>query len=258
MIDFALEAEREQGMSPREAIHQACLLRFRPIMMTTMAALLGGLPLALGTRHRRRAAPAARHHDRRRPAGLAGADALHDAGHLPLHGAARRARSPARATAPRRPPRRRDGSRAVNISAPFIRRPIATVAARGGGAARRAGGVTAACRSRRCRASTSRPSSVSAALPGAQPRDDGVRGRDAARAPLRPDRRPHRDDVDELARLDDRSRCSSISTATSTAAARDVQAAINAAGGELPPNLPTRPELPQGQPGRLADPDPRR
>jgi multidrug efflux pump len=49
MIDFALEAEREQGKSPREAIHQACLLRFRPIMMTTMAALLGGLPLALGT-----------------------------------------------------------------------------------------------------------------------------------------------------------------------------------------------------------------
>jgi multidrug efflux pump len=49
MIDFALEAEREQGMSPRESIYQACLLRFRPIMMTTMAALLGGVPLALGT-----------------------------------------------------------------------------------------------------------------------------------------------------------------------------------------------------------------
>ena len=49
MIDFALEAERDQGMSPEEAIYQACLLRFRPIMMTTMAALLGGLPLALGT-----------------------------------------------------------------------------------------------------------------------------------------------------------------------------------------------------------------
>ena len=49
MIDFALEAEREQGMTPEEAIYQACLLRFRPIMMTTMAALLGGLPLALGT-----------------------------------------------------------------------------------------------------------------------------------------------------------------------------------------------------------------
>ncbi len=48
MIDFALEAERKQGKSPREAIYDACLLRFRPIMMTTMAALLGGVPLALG------------------------------------------------------------------------------------------------------------------------------------------------------------------------------------------------------------------
>ncbi len=49
MIDFALEAERKQGKSSEDAIFQACLLRFRPIMMTTMAALLGGLPLALGT-----------------------------------------------------------------------------------------------------------------------------------------------------------------------------------------------------------------
>ncbi len=49
MIDFALYAQREQGMAPREAIHQACLLRFRPILMTTMAALLGALPLMLGT-----------------------------------------------------------------------------------------------------------------------------------------------------------------------------------------------------------------
>ncbi|MGC1343845.1 MAG: MdtB/MuxB family multidrug efflux RND transporter permease subunit [Candidatus Binataceae bacterium] len=49
MIDFALEAQRKDGKPPREAIYQACLLRFRPIMMTTMAALLGGLPLALGT-----------------------------------------------------------------------------------------------------------------------------------------------------------------------------------------------------------------
>jgi multidrug efflux pump len=49
MIDFALEAERKEGKSPAEAIYEACLLRFRPIMMTTMAALLGGLPLALGT-----------------------------------------------------------------------------------------------------------------------------------------------------------------------------------------------------------------
>jgi multidrug efflux pump len=49
MIDFALEAEREQGKTPREAIYQACLLRFRPIMMTTFAAMFGGLPLALGS-----------------------------------------------------------------------------------------------------------------------------------------------------------------------------------------------------------------
>jgi multidrug efflux pump len=49
MIDFALEAERSDGRSPEDAIYQACLLRFRPIMMTTMAALLGALPLALGT-----------------------------------------------------------------------------------------------------------------------------------------------------------------------------------------------------------------
>ncbi len=48
MIDFALEAEREQHMTPEQSIYQACLLRFRPIMMTTMAALLGGIPLAIG------------------------------------------------------------------------------------------------------------------------------------------------------------------------------------------------------------------
>ncbi len=49
MIDFALDAERTQGMAPREAIYQACLLRFRPILMTTMAAILGAVPLVLGS-----------------------------------------------------------------------------------------------------------------------------------------------------------------------------------------------------------------
>ncbi len=49
MIDFALQAEREEGKSPADAIFEACMLRFRPILMTTMAALLGALPLALGT-----------------------------------------------------------------------------------------------------------------------------------------------------------------------------------------------------------------
>src|SRR5207244_4996179 len=49
MIDFALDAERNEGKSPEEAIYQACLIRLRPILMTTMAALLGALPLMLGT-----------------------------------------------------------------------------------------------------------------------------------------------------------------------------------------------------------------
>jgi multidrug efflux pump subunit AcrB len=48
MIDFALQAERQEGKSPRDAIHQACLLRFRPIMMTTFAALFGAMPIAFG------------------------------------------------------------------------------------------------------------------------------------------------------------------------------------------------------------------
>jgi multidrug efflux pump len=48
MIDFALDAERNRGLSPRDAIFEACKLRFRPIMMTTMAALLGAIPLAIG------------------------------------------------------------------------------------------------------------------------------------------------------------------------------------------------------------------
>jgi multidrug efflux pump len=49
MVDFALDAERDQGLTPLDAIYQACLLRFRPILMTTLAAMGGGLPLALGS-----------------------------------------------------------------------------------------------------------------------------------------------------------------------------------------------------------------
>ncbi len=48
MIDFALEAERKEGKKPAEAIYQGCLIRFRPIMMTTLSALLGTLPIAIG------------------------------------------------------------------------------------------------------------------------------------------------------------------------------------------------------------------
>jgi multidrug efflux pump subunit AcrB len=49
LVDFALQAERERGLSGEDAIHEACLLRFRPILMTTLCALLGGVPLMLGT-----------------------------------------------------------------------------------------------------------------------------------------------------------------------------------------------------------------
>jgi multidrug efflux pump subunit AcrB len=48
MVDFALDAERNDGLTPDEAIYKACIIRFRPIMMTTMAALLGAMPLAIG------------------------------------------------------------------------------------------------------------------------------------------------------------------------------------------------------------------
>ena len=84
MIDFAISAEREDGMAPEEAIYQACLLRFRPIMMTTLAALLGGLPLALGHGDGRRTAAPAGHFDRRRSDLEPDPDSLHHSRHLSL------------------------------------------------------------------------------------------------------------------------------------------------------------------------------
>ena len=87
MIDFALEAERTRGLSPEASIVEACHLRFRPIMMTTLAALFGALPLALesGTGSELRN-PLGRD-DHRRLAAEPVADALHDAGDLSGHGA---------------------------------------------------------------------------------------------------------------------------------------------------------------------------
>jgi multidrug efflux pump len=85
MIDFALDAERNLGLASREAIYQACLKRFRPIIMTTMAAMFGAVPLAIGFGEgaELRRSPA-RDYDRRRAARQPAADPIHDARHLSL------------------------------------------------------------------------------------------------------------------------------------------------------------------------------
>ena len=88
LVDFALEAERQRGLDRRStAIHEACLERFRPILMTTLAALFGALAAGIGVRHRGGAATPAGHRDRRRPDRVADADALHDAGGVSRVGA---------------------------------------------------------------------------------------------------------------------------------------------------------------------------
>ncbi len=88
MIDFAITAEREEHLTSEQSIRKACLLRFRPIMMTTMAAMLGGVPLMLGNRNGIGNPPAAGLCDGRRPDRQPGADPVHHAGDLPLSGQA--------------------------------------------------------------------------------------------------------------------------------------------------------------------------
>ena len=83
MIDFALEAERAENLDPKEAIRRACLLRFRPILMTTLAALFGAVPLADRVRRRLGAAPPARRQHRGRALPVAAPEPVHDAGDLP-------------------------------------------------------------------------------------------------------------------------------------------------------------------------------
>ena len=118
MVDFAIEAQREEGVNAEKAIYEACLVRFRPIMMTTMAALMGTIPIALGVRRRRRVPPSPRPRGRGRASLLADADALRDARVLHLDGPAAaavrpeegqgaEARGAGRAGAPRRAGARR-------------------------------------------------------------------------------------------------------------------------------------------------------
>ena len=124
MVDFALEGERKHGKNATDAIYEACLLRFRPIMMTTMAALLGGLPLALGTGFGS---------ELRRPLGIAMVGGLILSQALTLYttpviyiffdNLAQRFAHKSKQPEDRR---RGTGRAGMNISAPFIRRPVAT------------------------------------------------------------------------------------------------------------------------------------
>ncbi len=129
MIDFALAAERQEHKTPYDAIHQACLLRFRPILMTTMAAMLGAVPLALGQ---------GVGSELRRPLGIAIIGGLIFSQLLTLYTTpviylffddiaaklARRRRTREGQVAARRGAG--PGDRAMSLSSPFIRRPIAT------------------------------------------------------------------------------------------------------------------------------------
>ena len=239
MIDFALDAEREQGMAPRDAIHQACLLRFRPIMMTTFAALLGALPLMLGTgvglelRHPLGVTMVGGLH--REP----DADAVHDAGDLPGLRTQRAHRLAAVARTPRREPPRRAGCR-MNISAPFIARPVATTLLTIGLALRRACSRFGCCRSRRCRRWISRRSRCSASLPGASPDTMAATVATPLERALGTHRRRHRDHlVGRWARPT--SRCSSTSTATSTARRATCRPRSTPRAALLPSGLPSNP-----------------
>ena len=253
MIDFALDAERDEGKPPREAIYQACLLRFRPILMTTMAALLGALPLMLGHRHGLRTAPSARHRHRRRPDRQPGADAVHHAGDL--------SRLRPAGAAPARTPRVRraaagDGQESAAHEHLGALHP----------AAGRHDPAHARHRSGGRAAFFLLPVSplpqvdfptipVSATLPGASPETMAT----SVAAPLE----RHLGQIADVTEMTSQSRSGADPDLLQfdldrdiDGAARDVQAAINAARADLPASLRQQPDLPQGEPRRRADPDP--
>ena len=232
MIDFALEAEREQGKPPDESIYQACLLRFRPIMMTTMAALLGGIPLALGT---------GTGSELRRPLGITIVGGLLVSQVLTLYTtpvvylyfdrlaqrlSRLRAGEPC-ARPPGRPPWKRR-----ELSPPFIKRPVGTSLLTVGPGAGRGDRVPPASGGAPARGGVPHHQ-VLAGLPGASPETMAS----AVATPLER----------QFGRIAGVTEMTSTSGLGSTnialqfdlnrnidAAARDVQAAINAARGQLP------------------------
>ena len=249
MIDFALEAERRQGMSPRDAILQASLLRFRPIMMTTLAALFGALPLALesGTGS-----------ELRFPLGVTIIGGLLLSQLLTLYTtpviylAMERLRL--RLTRRPAPPASQRSGVTMNISYPFIMRPVGTTLLA-------IGLMLIGIVAYRFLPVASMPNvelptiRVSASRPGADP---AIMAATVA-APLERN----------LGTISGVTEITSVSSLGSTnitvqfdlnrkidGAARDVQAAINASLTDLPSDLPSTAVVPQVQPGRAAGADP--
>ena len=246
MIDFALEAERKEGKAPEDAIYQACLLRFRPIMMTTMAALLGGVPLALGT---------GMGSELRRPLGITIVGGLifsqmltlyttpviylffDRLAHAILAPASRNARRRRISGGPRRSQVPRDSHEHLRAIHPPARRHHA---ADSGAWRWRAPSRSGCCRCRRCRRWTSPPSRCRRRLPGASPETMAS----SVATPLERQ-------FGRIAAVTEMTSSSTLGSTSITlqfdlnrnidAAARDVQAAINAARGYLPANLPSNP-----------------
>ena len=238
MIDFALDAERKEHKQPEEAIYQACLLRFRPIMMTTFAALFGGLPLALGN---------GVGSELRKPLGIAIVGGLLVSQVLTLYTtpviylffdrlAAKfsRSRETSGNEAVIAASKRHEHFRAIH-SPPGGHR-----AADGGGRAGGRGRVFAIARRTAAAGGFSRPSMLQASLPGASPE---IMASSVA-APLERQ-------LGHIAGVNEMTSASYLGSTSITlqfdlnrnidGAARDVQAAINAARANLPANLPSNP-----------------